>query len=182
MPMVPPVIPGVFPPGFTAGAPPGAAPAPPPKGNKKGKKEKNGKGKGKGKGSPGGAALGSNSGPVIDNSDLQMRIRTQIEYYFSNENLFKDVFFRNQMDDEGWVGLQVIAQFNRVKTLLLYTNSPSVLFEALLVSKPLEVDIAGGRVRRKDGSSGPLPAAKDKEKEKEKEAESVEKKEDVDEK
>ena len=74
-----------------------------------------------------------------DPNDLKKKIRTQIEYYFSNENLHKDVYFRNQMDDQGWVSLEVIAQFNRVKSLLLYTNDPSVLYDALLTSKSLEV-------------------------------------------
>merc|ERR1711865_1028908 len=69
----------------------------------------------------------------------------------------KDVYFRNQMDDQGWVSLEVIAQFNRVKSLLLYTNDPShrwksVLYDALLTSKSLEVDTESGRTRRKDSS------------------------------
>merc|ERR1711865_1233805 len=85
-------------------------------------------------------------------NDLKKKIRTQIEYYFSNENLHKDVYFRNQMDDQGWVSLEVIAQFNRVKSLLLYTNDPSVLYDALLTSKSLEVDTESGRTRRKDSS------------------------------
>merc|ERR1711865_790499 len=85
-------------------------------------------------------------------NDLKKKIRTQIEYYFSNENLHKDVYFRNQMDYQGWVSLEVLAQFNRVKSLLLYTNDPSVLYDALRTSKSLEVDTESGRTRRKDSS------------------------------
>merc|ERR1712028_327409 len=97
------------------------------------------------------------AGSSIDPNDLKKKIRTQIEYYFSNENLHKDVYFRNQRDDQGWVSLEVIAQFNRVKSLLLYTNDPShtwkrVLYDALLTSKSLEVDTESGRTRRKDSS------------------------------
>merc|ERR1712086_855267 len=101
------------------------------------------------KGEPTNGTAGSNK-RWHDPNDLKKKIRTQIEYYFSNENLHKDVYFRNQMDDQGWVSLEVIAQFNRVKSLLLYTNDPSVLYDALLTSKSLEVDTKSGRTRRKD--------------------------------
>jgi hypothetical protein len=37
------------------------------------------------------------------------------EYYFSVENLCKDLYLRRQMDNEGYVLLSEIAQFNRVK-------------------------------------------------------------------
>ena len=39
------------------------------------------------------------------------------EYYFSDENLQKDFFLRNQMDEEGFVPISVIANFNRLQAL-----------------------------------------------------------------
>jgi len=43
----------------------------------------------------------------------------QIEYYFSVENLCKDLYLRRNMDFNGWVPIPVIADFNRVKSLAL---------------------------------------------------------------
>lgn len=40
------------------------------------------------------------------------------EYYFSLDNLCKDMFLRKNMDSQGFVLLRVIADFRRIKTLL----------------------------------------------------------------
>lgn len=45
------------------------------------------------------------------------QILHQVEFYFSPDNLAKDVFLRRQMDSDGWVKVSVIAKFNRVKSL-----------------------------------------------------------------
>ena len=34
-------------------------------------------------------------------------MRLQIEYYFSVDNLVKDVFLRSKMDDHGWIAISV---------------------------------------------------------------------------
>lgn len=50
-----------------------------------------------------------------------MRATTLIfdrEYYFSLDNLCKDMFLRRNMDSQGFVLLRVIADFRRIKTLL----------------------------------------------------------------
>jgi la-related protein 1 len=39
------------------------------------------------------------------------------EYYFSLENLIKDMYLRKQMDSQGFVFFSVIAGFNRIKQL-----------------------------------------------------------------
>lgn len=39
------------------------------------------------------------------------------EYYFSVDNLLKDLFLRRQMDSQGFVPLEFIAGFNRIKHL-----------------------------------------------------------------
>jgi la-related protein 1 len=44
-------------------------------------------------------------------------VRQQVEYYFSVENLVKDVFLRSKMDAEGWIPLPVIAGFNRIRMM-----------------------------------------------------------------
>ncbi|KAK3354123.1 hypothetical protein B0H65DRAFT_543476 [Neurospora tetraspora] len=44
-------------------------------------------------------------------------IRAQVEYYLSLENLCKDTFLRRHMDGSGWVFLDVIASFRRMREL-----------------------------------------------------------------
>ena len=39
------------------------------------------------------------------------------EYYFSEENLAKDVYLRRQMDEEGYVPISLIASFRRIKNM-----------------------------------------------------------------
>lgn len=39
----------------------------------------------------------------------------QLEYYFSDENLGTDVFLRRQMDAEGFVAFDIVANFNRIR-------------------------------------------------------------------
>lgn len=37
----------------------------------------------------------------------------QIEYYLSEENLTKDNYLRSIMDNDGWIPLPIIMNFNR---------------------------------------------------------------------
>ncbi|PYH89438.1 hypothetical protein BO71DRAFT_109284 [Aspergillus ellipticus CBS 707.79] len=48
---------------------------------------------------------------------LMSMISMQLEYYFSVDNLCKDMFLRKHMDSQGYVGLAFIASFKRIKTL-----------------------------------------------------------------
>ncbi|EXJ85990.1 hypothetical protein A1O1_06359 [Capronia coronata CBS 617.96] len=48
---------------------------------------------------------------------LLSMVMTQVEYYFSIDNLCKDLFLRKHMDGQGYVPLSVIANFQRIKTL-----------------------------------------------------------------
>lgn len=58
------------------------------------------------------------------------------EYYFSVDNLCKDMFLRKHMDSQGFVFLSVLAKFNRIKQLTQETeliryvclNSPNIEF------------------------------------------------------
>ncbi|KAJ1345437.1 hypothetical protein BSLG_000950 [Batrachochytrium salamandrivorans] len=64
------------------------------------------------------------SGSPVDPSSVDLPtvtwwIRAQIEYYFSVENLCRDVYFRSNMDNvTGTVPLGLIIGFNRVKSLI----------------------------------------------------------------
>ncbi|KAL0923523.1 hypothetical protein M5K25_007583 [Dendrobium thyrsiflorum] len=69
----------------------------------------------------------------------------QIDYYFSPENLCKDTYLRNCMDEQGWVHISVIAGFNRVKQL---TNNIQYIIDTLRLSSVVEVQ--GEKIRRRN--------------------------------
>ncbi|KAJ8625428.1 hypothetical protein MRB53_033958 [Persea americana] len=68
----------------------------------------------------------------------------QIEYYFSDDNLVKDNFLRSKMDGEGWVFVDVISTFPRVK---LWTDDERLILKALQPSTVVEVQ--GNKMRRR---------------------------------
>ncbi|KAJ8110359.1 hypothetical protein OPT61_g6781 [Boeremia exigua] len=53
----------------------------------------------------------------VDQYTLFQMITTQVEYYFSVDNLLKDMYLRKHMDSQGFVSLEFIAAFNRIKCL-----------------------------------------------------------------
>ncbi|KAI9376796.1 hypothetical protein BJX61DRAFT_530615 [Aspergillus egyptiacus] len=55
--------------------------------------------------------------PFMEQYSLIGVISMQLEYYFSVDNLCKDIYLRKQMDSQGYVPLNVIAGFKRVKSL-----------------------------------------------------------------
>ncbi|KAI3640166.1 hypothetical protein MIR68_001044 [Amoeboaphelidium protococcarum] len=67
----------------------------------------------------------------------------QVEYYFSIENLIHDTYFRSFMDDEGFVSIDVIASFPRMKNV---TSDVALITETIKLSSLIEV--VDGRVRR----------------------------------
>ncbi|KAL4203233.1 hypothetical protein AMTRI_Chr01g102990 [Amborella trichopoda] len=84
---------------------------------------------------------------------LRANVVKQIEYYFSVDNLCRDFFLRSKMDDQGWVPISIIANFNRVKKMT--TNIPFIL-DALRNSD--EVELQGDKIRKRhDGPSWHLP-------------------------
>ncbi|ODQ68609.1 hypothetical protein NADFUDRAFT_68786 [Nadsonia fulvescens var. elongata DSM 6958] len=72
-------------------------------------------------------------------------IVAQIEYYFSIDNLCKDLFMRRQMNSMGLFPLATLANFNRVKSLT--GGDYNLLFEATKWCANLEV--IGDRIRPK---------------------------------
>ena len=59
---------------------------------------------------------------AIEPNALISMVTAQLDYYFSIENLCKDMYLRSNMDSRGWVPLSVIAGFNRIKSLTEDTN------------------------------------------------------------
>ncbi|KAI6690849.1 hypothetical protein NL676_027677 [Syzygium grande] len=60
----------------------------------------------------------------------------QIEYYFSDDNLVKDIFLRRNMDEEGWVSIEIIANFRRVQDR---TRDVKLILDSLKASRIVEV-------------------------------------------
>jgi la-related protein 1 len=90
----------------------------------------------------------------MDRAELEDRIKQQLEYYFSEENLRKDTYLRDQLDAGGWAELVLICGFKRLASLLLCTNDQAILFHSLAKSTFLELDPGRTRIRRKDGFRG----------------------------
>ncbi len=71
----------------------------------------------------------------------------QVEYYFSVENLCKDVYLRRKMNSQGFVKLETLANFNRVKSL---TGGDFELFKEALKWCPT-LEIQGNGIRTRNG-------------------------------
>ncbi|KQK23575.1 la-related protein 1B isoform X1 [Brachypodium distachyon] len=85
---------------------------------------------------------------------LQRQLLVQIEYYFSDENLCKDIYLRQHMDDQGWVPISLIACFNQVKNFLYriaqvrkLTNTLQFILDT--VRQSLVVEVQGDKIRRR---------------------------------
>ena len=57
---------------------------------------------------------------------LQELILNQVHYYFSPDNLVKDDFLRKHMDLEGFIPIQLLASFNRLRQI---SNDPNLIAE-----------------------------------------------------
>lgn len=100
---------------------------------------------------------GSPMHPGMDRGALKTKVQEQIEYYFGQENLIKDTWLRSpaQMNNEGYVPIQLLANFRAVTNL---TNDTNLVMESIKSSTKLEIDTTGQMVRAKDweGPLGPL--------------------------
>jgi la-related protein 1 len=74
-------------------------------------------------------------------------VKVQVEYYFSVQNLVKDMFLRAKMDENGWIPIGVIAAFNRVRAL---APNPSMIAAALEGSALVEVSQNQESIRVRD--------------------------------
>ncbi|CAN4124177.1 unnamed protein product [Withania somnifera] len=81
---------------------------------------------------------------ILD-TQLHTRIVSQINYYFSNENLIKDTFLRQNMDEHGWVPVTLIAGFKKVMEL---TDNIQLILNAVRSSTVVEVQ--GEKLRRRN--------------------------------
>ena len=85
-------------------------------------------------------------GPAASRGMLLGAVRQQVEYYLSVQNLVKDVYLRQAMDQAGWIPAHIITGFNRMRMLLapaLATQAApdvaALLLEALGPSDSVEI-------------------------------------------
>lgn len=81
-----------------------------------------------------------------DADRLKELLRSQIEYYFSEENLQRDFFLRRKMDESGFLPISLIASFHRVQGL---TQDVSLVVDALANSTTVEI-VDGVKLRTRN--------------------------------
>ncbi|XP_050514628.1 la-related protein 4 isoform X2 [Diabrotica virgifera virgifera] len=75
---------------------------------------------------------------------LKQMLAQQLEYYFSRENLANDTYLLSQMDNDQYVPIWTVANFNQVKKL---TKDIKLITEVLRESPNVQVDEEGLKVR-----------------------------------
>ncbi|KAG8785542.1 hypothetical protein FRC15_001167 [Serendipita sp. 397] len=78
--------------------------------------------------------------------NIRYKLLGQIEYYFSHENVAKDVYLRERMDKQGWVPLHILQSFPRIQSLRV---SDDIVRDTLQWSQ--FVEIRHGHVRMAHG-------------------------------
>jgi len=87
-------------------------------------------------------------GPPEGNGEgMKEAVLKQAEYYFSVDNLCKDIYLRAKMDSEGYVPLGLVASFNKIRFLV---RDRSALVEALRTSSIIEFSSEKQGLRRRN--------------------------------
>lgn len=63
----------------------------------------------------------SKSSTLVDDDELKRLLSTQLEFYFSRENLLHDKYLVSQMDSDNYVPLVILESFNMIRKL--FSNS-----------------------------------------------------------
>ena len=90
--------------------------------------------------------------PFYAISELRRSVQQQIEYYFSEENLARDVFLRGKIGEDGTLAIDLICSFKRLSQLVQSLPFPQRLpfiLESLSDSLILELMDNKTRVRRR---------------------------------
>ncbi|XP_065834404.1 la-related protein 4B-like isoform X2 [Oscarella lobularis] len=82
--------------------------------------------------------------PPPQGEELRQRLKKQLEFYFSRENLASDAYLLSQMDKDQYVSIKVIAGFNQVKKL---TSDYDLIVDVLRESENVQVNEPGEKVR-----------------------------------
>ncbi|KAK6626982.1 hypothetical protein RUM44_009459 [Polyplax serrata] len=89
-------------------------------------------------------AAGGQDSNGIPLEQLKQMLSSQLEYYFSRENLANDAYLISQMDNDQYVPIWTVANFNQVKKL---TTDIKLITEVLRESPNVQVDEEGQKVR-----------------------------------
>lgn len=84
------------------------------------------------------------TGNNIPMDQLKQMLSAQLDYYFSRENLANDTYLLTQMDNDQYVPIWTVANFNQVKKL---TKDIKLITEVLRESPNVQVDEEGLKVR-----------------------------------
>ncbi|KAG9015946.1 hypothetical protein FRB90_004088 [Tulasnella sp. 427] len=71
-------------------------------------------------------------------------ILRQVEFYLSFQNMNQDNFLRSRMDHQGWIDVEMIASFNRMRRL---TSDINLVREVMNISAMIEVSPDGQKCR-----------------------------------
>uniref|UniRef100_K3W5C3 HTH La-type RNA-binding domain-containing protein n=1 Tax=Globisporangium ultimum (strain ATCC 200006 / CBS 805.95 / DAOM BR144) TaxID=431595 RepID=K3W5C3_GLOUD len=91
------------------------------------------------------------NGVYVPNTDPKMTAqwaKEQIEFYFSPDNLVRDIFLRQHMDVDGYVPLAFVGSFQAVYSV---HQDYASLLEAVKSSESVELDLENEKVRLRDG-------------------------------
>eukprot|EP00118_Oscarella_pearsei_P015382 m.138689 g.138689 ORF g.138689 m.138689 type:complete len:724 (+) comp38255_c0_seq1:326-2497(+) len=88
--------------------------------------------------------LNDRSDVPLQGEELRQRLKKQLEFYFSRENLATDAYLLSQMDKDQYVPIKVIVGFNQVKKL---TADFELVVDVLRESENVQVDVLGEKVR-----------------------------------
>lgn len=80
----------------------------------------------------------------VDPEVLLAQIRYQVEFYFSQQNLNRDTYMQEQMDDEGYIPIKTIANFKQVKRL---TTSLDLILQAIGNSSICTINETGDMIK-----------------------------------
>ncbi|KAH3906175.1 hypothetical protein HBH56_209510 [Parastagonospora nodorum] len=89
--------------------------------------------------------------PYMDQYALMAMITTQVDYYFSVDNLLKDMYLRRKMDSQGFVSLEFIAGFNRIKHLSTDLELIKLVCQQSKVVQYRTGEDGQDRLRRREG-------------------------------
>jgi len=76
--------------------------------------------------------------------EIKRMLRSQLEYYFSRDNLSHDTYLLSQMDSDQYVPIVTVANFDQVKKI---TRNMDLIVEVLKSSQCVQVDSTDQKVR-----------------------------------
>lgn len=89
--------------------------------------------------------------PYVEQQMVMDMVSMQLEYYFSVDNLLKDIFLRKHMDSQGFVFLDFVASFKRIQGL---TQDRELLKAVCINSDFIEIRVGEDgveRLRKREG-------------------------------